>query len=126
MLSRIKFRYSSPPPTAPIPATIDSCTSYYHTVGWQLKVSTALYCTVLYCRVAEDATYLASLNTLKRRKDRSADSAPPDVLPVAPVRMAGGERINSNRPLMTMKPSKRLKLSFAYSLGPSAKSWWGV
>lgn len=70
----------------------------------------------------QNLAYLASLKTLNRRNDLKAESAPPDEFPVAPVKMAGGERNNSNSPLITMKPSNRLKLSFAYSRGPSAAS----
>lgn len=67
--------------------------------------------------------YLASLKTLNRRNDLKAEMAPPPVSPEAPVKTAGGEMINSSRPLITMKPSKRLKLSRAYSLGPSAANY---
>lgn len=69
--------------------------------------------------------HLASLKTRNSRNDLNAEMAPPALSPEAPVKMAGGEIINSSKPLMTMKPSNRLKLSRAYSRGPRAASWDG-
>ena len=59
------------------------------------------------------SAHLASLKTLNKRKDLSAESAPPVEFPVDPVSRVGGDKTSSNSPLMTMKPSNRLKLSFA-------------
>lgn len=64
--------------------------------------------------------HLASLKTRKTRNVLSAES-PPAVLP-EPPNTVGGERINSNAPTTTIKPSNKLNLSLAYPAGPSAMS----
>mmetsp|Transcript_40716 Transcript_40716/g.93670 ORF Transcript_40716/g.93670 Transcript_40716/m.93670 type:complete len:212 (-) Transcript_40716:841-1476(-) len=70
----------------------------------------------------------ASLKTRNKRKLRNTDIAPPPLSetpsssPPVPDRKSGGRAISSTRLIRTISPSKMLKESSAYPLGPSATS----